>query len=79
MNEPVYRMLAWYRSYDLAGRLRDGLRRDRGASAVEYGLLVALIAGAILTLVFVFGGRVKGMFSSACDSMTPDHHTDACS
>ena len=32
--------------------LADRLGGDRGASAVEYGLLVALVAGAIVLSVF---------------------------
>ncbi len=32
--------------------------RDRGATAVEYGLLVALIAAVIVVVVGTLGGRV---------------------
>jgi pilus assembly protein Flp/PilA len=32
--------------------------RDRGATAVEYGLLVALIAAVIVVVVGTFGGKV---------------------
>ena len=80
MNEPLCRMLAWYKSYDLAGRLRDRLDRDRGASAVEYGLLVALIAGAVILFVFVLGNRVKGLFEGTCKQMTntPNQPTTTC-
>ena len=70
MHEPVYRMLAWYKSYNLAGRLRERLNRDRGASAVEYGLIIALIAGVIIVLVFTLGGRVAQYFHKTCDRMT---------
>jgi pilus assembly protein Flp/PilA len=78
MNEPVYRILAWYLSYDLRGRLRDRLSRDRGASAVEYGLIVALIAGAIIVLVFTFGGRVANYFHTTCDRMTSNTASNPC-
>jgi pilus assembly protein Flp/PilA len=44
--------------------------RDRGASAVEYGLLVAAIAAIIVGAVFALGGLVKGVFS--------DTQTDIC-
>ena len=44
-------------------RLRTSLRRDEGASAVEYGLLVAAIAAVIVAVVFLLGTRVKSTFS----------------
>ena len=38
-------------------------RRDEdGASAVEYGLLVAGIAALIVAIVFLFGGVIKNAF-----------------
>ncbi|WP_110238718.1 Flp family type IVb pilin [Nocardioides gilvus] len=36
---------------------------ERGASAVEYGLLVAGIAAIIVLAVFAFGGLVEGIFN----------------
>jgi len=44
--------------------------RDRGASAVEYGLLVAAIAAVIVGIVFGLGTLVSGVFSktSSCIS-----------
>ena len=48
-----------------AQRAAAVLRRDdQGASAVEYGLLVALIAVAIVTAVTVFGQAVSQMFTT---------------
>jgi pilus assembly protein Flp/PilA len=44
-------------------RIRTTLRRDEGASAVEYGLLVAAIAAIIVGVVFLLGSRVKSTFS----------------
>ncbi|MFN0281044.1 MAG: Flp family type IVb pilin [Kineosporiaceae bacterium] len=35
---------------------------DRGATAVEYGLMVAAIAAVIVTIVFSLGGVVKANF-----------------
>jgi pilus assembly protein Flp/PilA len=37
-------------------------RDDRGATAVEYGLMVGLIAVVIVTGVTVFGIAVNGLF-----------------
>jgi pilus assembly protein Flp/PilA len=41
---------------------RAGTRDDRGATAVEYGLMVALIAGVIVLAVAALGGSVNGAF-----------------
>ena len=45
-------------------------RRDEdGASAVEYGLLVAGIAALIVAVVFLFGGLIKNVFSNTCSKI----------
>jgi len=45
------------------------VRRDEGASAVEYGLLVAAIAALIVLIVFALGGVVKGVFTKTCSQV----------
>lgn len=45
-------------------RIRTHIRRDEGASAVEYGLLVALIAAVIAVAVFFLGSTLKSRFLS---------------
>jgi pilus assembly protein Flp/PilA len=40
------------------------LSSDRGATAVEYGLIVALIATAIVASVAVLGTTVAGWFTT---------------
>ena len=40
------------------------LNRDRGATAVEYGLLVALIAAVIITVVVTLGKQIEHAFST---------------
>jgi pilus assembly protein Flp/PilA len=42
---------------------------QRGASAVEYGLLVAGIAALIVAIVFLLGGVLNGVFQTTCDSI----------
>lgn len=37
---------------------------ERGASAVEYGLLVGAIAVAIIAAVFLLGTKIKGYFDN---------------
>jgi len=41
----------------------------RGASAVEYGLLIAGIAALIVVVVFAFGGVIKNIFQNTCNSV----------
>lgn len=44
-------------------------RNEDGASAVEYGLLVAAIAALIVLIVFALGGIVKEVFKDTCDTI----------
>ncbi len=46
----------------MISRIRTHIRRDEGASAVEYGLLIAGIAAIIAVTVFVLGGQLKDRF-----------------
>ncbi len=41
--------------------------RDRGASSVEYGLLVVLIAAVIVTAVVGLGGVTGSLFTKSCE------------
>jgi pilus assembly protein Flp/PilA len=63
--------------------LRKVTRRnqDRGASAVEYGLMVAAIAAVIVSAVFVLGDTVKTKFTETTNCIqtgqsAPDCPTD---
>ena len=40
------------------------MRDDRGATAVEYGLMVGLIAVVIIAVVGVLGHQVSALFGS---------------
>ncbi|WP_238473446.1 Flp family type IVb pilin [Nocardioides cavernaquae] len=48
--------------------MKDLEHGESGATAVEYGLLVALIAAVIIATVIVFGGKVTGLFESVCNA-----------
>ena len=48
---------------------------ERGASAVEYGLLIAGIAALIVTVVFLFGDALTGIFQDTCDKVTVNSAT----
>jgi pilus assembly protein Flp/PilA len=42
---------------------------ERGATAVEYGLLVALIAAVIVTIVATLGTQVNNAFSTVSKAL----------
>ena len=49
---------------------QDRLRRDeKGATAVEYGLMVGLIAVVIIAAVTLLGTELKGLFESITGSL----------
>ncbi|MFI5958209.1 Flp family type IVb pilin [Cryptosporangium sp. NPDC051539] len=45
-------------------------RSERGATAVEYGLLAALIAAVIVTTVLALGGKINTAFSKINANLT---------
>jgi len=45
------------------------LKDEEGATAVEYGLIVAAIAGLIIAVVFVLGNKVKNNFNNIQNAM----------
>jgi pilus assembly protein Flp/PilA len=55
-------MLALY-AY-LQTRLSDAFAEDEGATAVEYGMLVALIAAVIVTIVATLGTQINTAFTA---------------
>ena len=46
-------------------------RKDRGATAVEYGLLVGLIAVVIIVAVTLLGTRLDALFDSINTKLAP--------
>ena len=52
-------------------RIMLAARKDseRGASAVEYGLLIAGIAALIVVIVFAFGDNISDIFNDTCDAV----------
>ena len=43
--------------------------KERGASAVEYGLMVAAIAAVIVGIVFGLGNLIQGAFQKTCTAV----------
>jgi pilus assembly protein Flp/PilA len=52
-------------------RIKNFFKDESGASAVEYGLLVALIAVIIITAVTALGTNLSTKFQSAADAVGP--------
>ena len=50
--------------------LMQFLQEEDGAAAVEYGLLVALIAAVIVAVVATLGTRVRAGFITVCNALT---------
>ncbi len=48
---------------------RVNMNKDRGATAVEYGLMVALIAVAIIVAVTTLGTKLTGLFDSVSNKV----------
>ena len=46
----------------LAMVARDRMREEKGATAVEYGLMVGLIAVVIIATVTLLGGQLNTLF-----------------
>ena len=51
-------------------RIKNFFKDESGASAVEYGLLVSLIAVAIIITVRALGTSLQGKFQEAADGVS---------
>jgi pilus assembly protein Flp/PilA len=59
------RILAYF--FITADDVRDRLRRDDGATAVEYGLLIALIGVVLIAALLIFGPSLAGLFEGVAE------------
>jgi pilus assembly protein Flp/PilA len=48
---------------------QERVREEKGATAVEYGLLVGLIAVAIIATVTLLGDQLNTLFTSITDAL----------
>jgi pilus assembly protein Flp/PilA len=62
---------AWF-----ATRLQ--VRSDRGATAVEYGIMVALIAAVIILAVVFLGQRTSETFSCSASAISTKNSVAGC-
>ncbi len=51
-------------------KLRRFLKDEEGVSAIEYGLIAALIAVAIVTAVGLVGTNLNGIFNNIAGKLT---------
>ncbi len=52
-------------------RLLKFFKEDEGATAVEYGIMVALIAAVIITAVTLLGTNLSSKFNSVATKVGP--------
>ena len=55
----------------LAKHIKEFAADEQGATAVEYGLLVAAIAAVIVAIVVSLGGQINGAFKKVSDGLAP--------
>jgi pilus assembly protein Flp/PilA len=55
MTNMLFAVMTWVSA-------RFDLKNERGATAVEYGIMVALIAAVIVAVVAVLGGQIHTAF-----------------
>ena len=54
------------------------LRDEQGATAIEYGLIAALIAVAAITAMQALGGQLNSTFDGVADCLTAANGGDDC-
>ena len=54
-------------------------KREDGASAVEYGLLVAAIAALVVIIVFALGNLIQDVFKKTCEKVSSGNEIGATS
>ena len=54
----------------LTATLRRFVRSDEGIAVTEYGLLIALVAILMISVVTVFGSSIKSWFAARTSQIT---------
>lgn len=55
---------------DMLMYMRNKMQDQKGATAVEYGIMVALIAAVIITIVSTLGGQIETAFTDVSGALT---------
>jgi pilus assembly protein Flp/PilA len=53
-------------------------RDERGASAVEYGLLIAGVAAVVVLVIFSFGHVIGDLFGNSCGTVAGTIKNSTC-
>jgi pilus assembly protein Flp/PilA len=53
-------------------------KQDRGTSAVEYGLMIAAIAGVLVAVVFSLGSLVSNTFEKHSECFSSQMNQQSC-
>lgn len=53
----------------IMGLVRRVVRNEEGQSLVEYGLIIALIAVAVIAVLALLGGHISSLFSNVSNSL----------
>lgn len=51
--------------------MKNRLREEKGATAVEYGIMVGLIAVAVIAAVLLLGGQLDALFDKITTALAP--------
>jgi len=51
--------------------IRKFMKNNKGATAIEYGLIAALIAVAAIGAMGTLGGKLKATFTNVSENMNP--------
>lgn len=54
----------------MLNKIMNFMRDEEGASAVEYGLIVGLIAVALIVVLTLLSGGLETLFQTATDEVT---------
>lgn len=69
LRRPRVSLISYYRNF-VAPYLKAHVASERGASLVEYALLIALIAIVAIGVLTTLGGNASKKFSQAANSLT---------
>jgi pilus assembly protein Flp/PilA len=49
--------------------IKDNYKRQEGQAMAEYGVILALIAVAVIVVLATLGGKIKAAFQSVIDAL----------
>lgn len=67
MNSVIFRVMSSLNSFEsrLTARIRKFHNKDEGVTAVEYALIIGLVAIVIIGAITLLGGSITEVFSRA--------------